>query len=540
MTAGRYPVLEAQRRGGRGASLSVGVTASGMVPRVTRWTASRPVHSQIFKAMDLILDGNGPVYLQLARALRDAVVAGRLETGGRLPSTRDLAEDLKVSRTTVVAAYEHLRTDGFIEGKIGSGTYICAPGGRGGKPERVVDPVAPQSAYSRRLRCSDDVNRLPGGRPPGMRYAFQFGLPLVSNTITTQWARQLAKVAPYVQPGYPAPEGLPGLRDAIARHVARTRGVACSRDDVLVVGGATQALSLLARVLLDEGDPVAIEDPHWLGARCAFQLAGAALHGVPVDADGMRTDLLPDRPAKLVYVTPSHQFPTGAVLSQDRRMQLLDYVRATSGWIIEDDYDGEFRHAREPVEALQSLDRDGRVIYVGSFSKTLFPALRLGYIIAPPTLRKDLLAAKWASDYGTPSLEQAALEALIRSGAFDRHLRLVTRKLAERRRLLRQSLEQQLGNRVEIIDSYSGMHFMMWINGLAHSDGDALVSAAAQRQLAVYPVTRCYFDAPPRLGLIMGFGAIFAREIPAAVTTLAQAIHSLDPKPGASRAPPPG
>ena len=478
--------------------------------------------------MDLILDGNGPMYLQVVRALKEAVAVGRLETGARLPSTRDLAVDLDVSRTTIVAAYEHLRAEGFIQGKVGSGSYISSPWRFNGRQAVAQFAVPPQSNYSRRLRANDDINSLPGRRPPGMRYAFQFGLPIVSNTITTQWARQLAKVAPYVRPNYPMPGGQPGLKDAVARHVMRTRGVACTADDVLIVTGATQALSLLSRVLLDEGDLVAIEDPHWMGARCVFQLSGAVVQGVPVDASGIRTDRLPDRPAKLTYVTPSHQFPTGAVLTHERRIALLDYARAGSGWIVEDDYDGEFRHERRAVEALQSLDRDGRVVYVGSFSKSLFPALRLGYVVAPPTLREDLLAAKWASDYGTPSLEQTALEELIRSGTFDRHLRYVTRKLAERRAVLRRSLVEELGDRIEILDSHSGMHFMLWINGLSIRDGDALVSAAAARQLAIYPVTRCYFDPPERLGLIMGFSAISAKEIPAAVKVLAEAIHSLD------------
>jgi GntR family transcriptional regulator/MocR family aminotransferase len=479
--------------------------------------------------MDLILDGNGPAYLQVVRALKEAVVTGRLADGTRLPSTRDLAIDLKVSRTTVVAAYEHLRAEGFLVGKVGSGSYVCTSARLGDRP-RPFTRAQPQSTYARRLRENPSITDPPGRRPPGMRFAFQYGMPSVSTTLTSQWTRQLAKVAPYVRPEYPSPGGLPGLRDVIARHVARTRGVFCTPDDIVIVSGTTQALALLSRVLLDEGDMVALEDPHWLGARFAFQLAGADIEGVPVDDDGMRTDLLPDRPARVVYVTPSHQFPTGSVLSHERRVQLLDYARAAQGWVIEDDYDGEFRHGHRAVESLQSLDRDGRVIYIGSFSKTLFPALRLGYVVAPPALRDDLLAAKYACDSGSPPLEQAVLEEFIRSHAFERHLKYITLKLAERRGVLRAALTTALGSAVEVLDSHSGMYFMAWLDRLSAGDGDALVKAAADRQLAVFPATRCYLAPPDRLGLIMGFSTIAMKDIPLAVDVLADAIASVERK----------
>lgn len=477
--------------------------------------------------MDLILDGNGPAYLQVVRALKEAVVTGRLLEGSRLPSTRDLARDLRISRTTAVAAYEHLRAEGFIVGKVGSGSYVCRSWRLGGRP-KAVTCAPPQSAFARRLRENPGITDPPGRRPPGMRFAFQYGMSSVSNLLTSQWGRHLAKVAPYVRPNYPSPGGLPGLREAIARHVGRTRGVVCDAEDVLIVSGTTQALFLLGRVLLDEGDLVAIEDPHWSGARNIFQLTGADLQGVPVDCNGMRTDRLPARQARVVYVTPSHQFPTGSVLSHERRLELLEYARAAQGWVIEDDYDGEFRHGRRAVESLQSMDRDGRVIYIGSFSKTLFPALRLGYVIAPPALRGDLLAAKYACDCGSPVLEQAVLEEFIRSGAFDRHLKYVTLKLAERRQALRNALIARLGDSVDVVESYSGMYFMAWLRRLDHGSGSALVQAAADRHLAIYPATQCYFSPPARLGLIMGFGTISMRDIPVAVELLADAIRSVE------------
>ncbi len=474
--------------------------------------------------MDLVLDGDGPLYLQLARALREAMAAGRLRNGVRLPSSRALAYDLNLSRTTVVAAYEHLRTEGFISGRVGSGSYVTSPWSAPVRPPPPRRAVVAQSEFSRRSRAHCALHDIPGRRPPGMRYAFQFGVPVVNTALTAQWVRELARAAPYVQPNYPRIQGLPALREAVARHIGRTRGVACTADDVLIVGGTQQALSLIARVLLDPGDEVALEEPHYFTARTILQVHGARLIGVPVDGDGIQVDRLPDPAAKLTYVTPSHQFPSGAVLSHERRLALLDYARTGPGWIVEDDYDGEFRHDRQPVRALQELDRDGRVLYVGSFSKTLFPALRLGYVIMPPGLKDDLLAAKWIDDFACPPLDQAALANFIASGAYDRHLRQVTRKLAERRQLLRELLREHCGDRLEVGDSHSGMHLVAWIRDLPAEEGDALIRAAAERKLALYSIAPCYLQPPACTGLIMGFSAMSPGEMREAVALFARCL----------------
>jgi GntR family transcriptional regulator/MocR family aminotransferase len=474
--------------------------------------------------MDLVLDGNGPLYLQLARALREAMAAGRLGNGTRLPSSRELACDLQLSRTTVVAAYEHLRTEGFIAGRVGSGSYVTSPWHTPVRPPPPRRAVVAQSDFSRRTRAHCALDDIPGRRPPGMRHAFQFGVPMVNTALTAQWVRELARAAPYVQPGYPRIQGLPALREAVARHVGRSRGVACTADDVLIVGGTQQALSLIARVLLDPGDEVALEEPHYFAARTLLQVHGARLAGVPVDTDGLQVERLPDPAAKLTYVTPSHQFPTGAVLSHERRLALLEYARLGSGWIVEDDYDGEFRHDQQPVRALQELDRDGRVLYIGSFSKTLFPALRLGYVIMPAGLKDDLLAAKWTDDFACPPLDQAALANFINAGGYERHLRQVTRKLAERRRLLRTLLEEQCADRLDIADSHAGMHLVAWVRDMPASEGDALIRAAAERKLALYSIAPCYLQPPDRTGLIMGYSAMSPGEIRDAVALFARCL----------------
>jgi GntR family transcriptional regulator/MocR family aminotransferase len=467
--------------------------------------------------MDLILDGNGPRYLQVVRALKDAINSGRLPNGMRLPSSRELCAELGVSRTTVVAAYEHLHAEGLIRGKVGSGSYVTSPRTAPSRPQAACIGVLPQSDFSRRSRQVFDIADLPGRRPPGMRHAFQFGLPMVNPRLSVLWARELARAAPYVRPEYPSVQGLPALREAICRHINRSRGVMCTPDDILIVNGAQQAFSLISRVLLDPGEAVVIEEPHYHGVRKILQIHGARLCPVAVDANGLRTAGLPDPAAKLVIVTPSHQFPTGAVLSLERRRALLDYARSAGTWICEDDYDGEFRSENAPVQALQAMDRDGRVLYVGTFSKTLFPSLRLGYIAMPPALKQDLLAAKWADDFGSSPAEQAALARIISSGAYDRHLRLVTRHLAERRGLLQRLLQGFCGNAIDVRPAHTGMHLVAWIRSMPRAEGEAFIRFALERQLALYPVDPCYLTPPDGTGLIMGFSAMSVREMHQAV-----------------------
>lgn len=475
--------------------------------------------------MDLFLDGHGPVYRQVARALRAAVVAGRLPHGTRLPPSRDLARDLGVSRNTVVAAYEDLRRDGLLSGRVGDGSYVQSARSHAGPAGLQQRPVAPQSDFARRGRRVHDTAEWPFGlRKPGLRYAFQFGFPMVSRTLAATWAREIARAAPYVPLDYPERQGSIALRRAIAAHATRSRGVRCSPDDVLVVDGTQQAISLVADVLVDPGDDVVMEEPHYRSMRKVFQLHGATIVGVGVDAEGLKTAELPQRPVKLVTVTPSHQFPTGAVLSLARRRALLDHAVRSDGWILEDDYDGEFRYGTEAVAALQSMDRDGRVIYVGTFSKTLSPACRLGFLIMPPGLRDDFLTAKWAADLGTPPLEQAALAHFMDGGGYERHVRQVTRILGERREALVQAMRELLGSQCVFDETHAGMHILVRIEGLTAADEDALVRLAEQRGLGLYPARISYLQPDDACRLLMGFSTLPVREIRDAVALLAECI----------------
>ena len=282
---------------------------------------------------------------------------------------------------------------------------------------------APTTAYARRARTHFDVHNQPGRTLHGVRFAFQYGAPMTHPGLTDAWARALSHASHYTRPTYGNVQGLPELRAAICDYLARRRGIRAGPDDVIVVAGTQQALALSARVLLEAGDGAVIEEPHYNAVRVGLQVHGARLHAVPVDAEGLAVHRLPRSGVRLACVTPAHQFPTGALLSRARRLALLEWARRCDAWIWEDDYDGEFRHDGAPIPALRAMDGDGRVIYVGSFSKTLFPALRLGYMVVPASLRQDLVAAKWLADFGCPGIEQAALAQFIASGAFERHLR---------------------------------------------------------------------------------------------------------------------
>jgi len=474
--------------------------------------------------MHIQLDGRGPLHAQLTRALKSAMFAGRVHTGERLPPTRLLARELGMSRNTVLAAYEQLRAEGFVDGRVGSGSYVTPPL-QVTRPATSGTPSAPaQSAYARRMRVFHDNARLASAMDVEIRYRFQYGMPLTNPALTNLWARELSRAALYTKPSYPPIQGLPALREAVCDYLARRRGVQAMPEDVLIVAGTQQAIALTTRILLDAGDHVAIEDPQYFATRRVLQVHGATLCAVPVDSDGLVVDALPARAPRLVCVTPSHQFPSGAVMSLPRRMALLDYAERQGCWIFEDDYDGEFRYDSKPLAALRSLDEGGRVIYVGSFSKVLFPALRMGYLIMPPGLRNDFIAAKWTEDFGSPAIEQAALANFIVNGGFERHLRRSTKTLAERRAALMQGLESCGRGRLEIADSRAGMHVAVWLRGKSAAEGNALIAYAQTQGLGLHSIAPSYLAPPDRAGLLMGFAAMSPSEIQQGIEVFARCL----------------
>lgn len=481
--------------------------------------------------MFLQLDEQGPRYLQLARALKQAILDGRCAPGSRLPATRTLARELDVSRNTALAAYAQLSSEGFIEGHVGSGCYVARFAAARNTPAPAAPPTAARRiALSQRGRRMQQVydRAIPGRQHQGLRYNLQYGLPMANPQLASAWRRELSFAAAHAQTDYPNAQGLLELREQVCAYLARRRGIAASPDDVLIVNGTQQAFALAADVLLDGGDRVLLEDPHYQGARQVFRARGATIRTCRVDRDGLVTAVLPrDDRTRLAVVTPSHQFPTGAVLSLARRMQLLEWAQRRRCWLIEDDYDGEFRYDARPLAALKSLDRAGRVVYIGTFSKVLFPSLRLGYMVLPPGLRQVFVAAKWLCDRGSPAIEQAALARLIESGAFERHLRQAARTLKARRRALLDALHRYAGEHVEVADSSAGMHVLAWLPRITHAQARTLVESARKRGVGLYLVAPYCLKPLPRPGLLLGYADLPPADLQAAVKLLADCLSPI-------------
>jgi len=474
--------------------------------------------------MFLALDGLGDLQAQVLRALKQGIQDGRFAVGSRLPSTRELAAKLGVSRNTVIAAYESLCAEQLAVAKSGSGTQVVA---RPPRPSRLQPvpaplPVEAQSRYAGRLRSLPPVTL--EKREEGLRWNLQYGEPMVDVAIFTIWRRALIYAAQRTGAHGAPSQGLPELRAQIADHLGKYRGIHCTAADVVIVNGTQQALSLAARILVDEGDRVVLEEPHYQLATQAFMAHGAVVQHVPVDDEGMVVDAMPTGSVKLAYVTPSHQFPSGRVMSLERRMAMLERAAAQGFWILEDDYDGEFKFDGRPPPALHSLDKDGRVLYVGTFTKTLLPSIRLGYVIAPEPLRRDLVRAKMLADMRSSAVEQAAVARLIASGAYVRHLKRATVELRRRRRALLAGLQAHCGPLVQIDDSGGGMHLVCWLPKLTHAQLAALIDLAASRGLGLHAVEQHYTRRPRCPGLLMGFAALSVAQINAATAMLGECL----------------
>jgi GntR family transcriptional regulator/MocR family aminotransferase len=472
----------------------------------------------------LQLDGRGPLYDQLTRALKASILDGRIAAGTQLPPTRELAQELEISRTTVLAAYEQLRAEGFIDGRVGSGSFVSHLPARP-LPQHGRSTIAPPSRYAERARSvrNWDIPRL----HRGLRYDLQYGNPLINPALNNAWGRELARAAAYTRLNVNEVAGSAALRKQTCDYLARRRGVQAQPEDVLIVSGTQQAIDLTARVLLNEGDGVVLEEPHYFLAHQALVAHGAHLAAVPTDDHGMMCDRLPTQSPRLVYVTPSHHFPTGAVLSMQRRIDLLHYAERHQCWILEDDYDGEFRYDAHPLAALRSLDEQDRVIYVGTFSKVMFGGLRLAYMVLPTALRTDFLNAKYLSDMSCPVIEQAALAHFMEDGGFERHLRMARKELKARRDALVAGLREHARDRVEISDTPAGMHLVVWLRGYDAARCEALVTDAHEHGLGLYPIAPLYLHASQRQGLLLGYCGLSVNELREAMQLFGQCLDRL-------------
>jgi GntR family transcriptional regulator/MocR family aminotransferase len=470
------------------------------------------------------LDGQGPRYEQIARAVKGAVLDGKLAPEARLPSTRVLAQALGVARKSVVDAYELLAIEGLIRPRVGVGTVVCFPT-RQPQPRAQHLQTPPPTRYAERLR------KLPratlSGRAEGLRYNLQYGAPLANARIFASWTRKVSAAARRLGPGYGPATGHPPLRSAIADYLARRRGLLCEPDDIIIVSGTQQAISLTARLLLNEEDTAVVEDPFYEYAVYALTAHGARLHHVPTDAEGLRVQDIPAGTARLALVTPSHQFPSGVVMSLTRRMELLNWASAANAFILEDDYDSEFHDGRRPPATLRSLDLSGRVIYVGSFSKTLFPSLRLGYVVCPKALRSDFHRAKLLDDLGSPLLEQLALANFMQNGLYEKQLRRTVGEVLARRRTLVRELQRRLGEQIDIGPYAGGMHLVLWFPDMTSSGLNLLVARAAERGVRVQSIAPYYRSPAPFPGLLLGYAGLTASQIRVAIGILADCLREL-------------
>jgi len=475
----------------------------------------------------IAIDRQAPkaLHRQIYDAYRTAIVDGSLRAGQRVPSSRVLASELGVSRFPALNAYAQLLAEGYFESRVGAGTIISRSfpdqftasvptGVRFAANRSGPRPVARRSSYLPPLEASPWLLGW-GAFGVGQVAVDQFPLHVWSNLVARRCRNMDDRSFHYGDQ-----MGSQALRETIASYLRTARSLRCEAAQIMIVSGSQQALDISARVLLDPESSVWIEEPGYRLARDAFALTGCHLAPVPVDQQGL--DIVAGiqrcRNARAAFVTPSHQFPLGVTMSAARRFQLLDWAQDTGSWIIEDDYDSEYRYESLPIASLQGLDANGRVIYIGTFSKVLFPSLRLGYVVIPSDLVDHFLRIRRAMDIGPPTFYQAVLADFIREGHFARHLRRMRVLYCERRTALVDSIRKELGSMVEVRGGEAGMHLAVTLP--AGSRDVEIAERAAHQNLWMWPLSRCYTGEAPRPGLILGFGSAAVEEIPRSVRKL--------------------
>jgi GntR family transcriptional regulator/MocR family aminotransferase len=484
----------------------------------------------IMLAVTLDPSSRVPLYRQLCDQIRRDILAGQLRAGARLPSTRTLAGDLGISRTTVLTAFDQLVAEGCVHGRTGSGTRVTATLQDSGGRAPVRMPAGRPAVQIRRLSSRARSLERTALALPDSGALLRPGNPDLRAFPRELWSRLAARhwrQAPEELLGYGDPKGYLPLREAAADYVRKVRGVHCEPGQLLIVGGSQQALYLCGQVLLNARELAWLEDPGYPGARSALAAAGAQIVPIPVDGDGMIVSAGKrhrGRP-KLVYVTPSHQCPLGSTMSLSRRLELLSFAHHTGAWIVEDDYDSEYRYFSRPVATLRSLDEDARVIYVGTVSKSLSPSLRVGYLIVPADLVDSFARARASVDRQPAGVEQAVLAEFVSQGHLERHIRQTRKLYLERQRILLQAIESELGHMLEAGRTDAGMYLVAWLK-VGIPDITA-AQAAARQGLGVMPLSAFCLRPLAKGGLVIGYGAFTGAEIREGVRRLAQALGPL-------------
>lgn len=477
-----------------------------------------------------VIRGNGePVYRQIYNSIRTSILDGTLAAATQLPSTRTLADDLGISRMTVVNAFDQLLAEGYLIGKAGSGTFVAAElpeeylttpqqkrGGRN-KLERRL-PLSKYGDHLARRHRSILENEEVTGLVP-----FQHGLSAIDEFPFRIWQKisnKCGQVSLRKLLSQNGPLGFEPLRKALADHLRTARAVNCTSNEIVITGGAQQGLDLISRIMLNEGDQVWMDEPGYLGARDAFSGTGAKVLPVGQDADGFDLDFATKKygKAKVIYTTPSHQFPVGGSMSINRRLEMLEWAENSDAWIIEDDYDSEFRYEGRPLASMQGLDRNSRVIYLGTFSKTIFSVLRLGCVVVPPDMVSLFEATRLITDGHSPLFEQAILAEFISGGHFGRHIRRMRKLYSERQKILLHAAEKYLKGKIELEAASSGMHLVGWLPEGASDT--AFSSTAATRGVRLAPLSDYATRPSKRSGLLFGYAGFGEKQIVSAMKRL--------------------
>ncbi len=470
-------------------------------------------------------DSEIPLYKQLYDKFRQSILDSKFSPGQKLPGTRSLAAELDISRNTVVMAFEQLLLEGYIKGKIGSGTFV----------NEIPDNI---------LNIQEKVNRKKSGKKistnliaqlgsPELLYRntsieeiipFQNGVPDLNEFPIKTWLKinnQTTQKISSVELGYGDAAGYKPLREEIASYLRIFRAVNCSAEQIVIVNGSQQGLDLVMRVLLNLGDAVWLEDPGYFGARASMLFAGATIFPSPLDGEGLNIEYSSNKypVPKLIYTTPSHQFPLGLTMSAARRIQVLQYASKNNCWIIEDDYDSEFRYSGNPLPSLQGMDKNNCVLYLGTFSKVLFPGLRLGYLVLPdPEMVKIFVSAKSMMDRQSPAFEQIITSRFLKEGHFTKHIRRMRTSYKERQEFLISELEKELGDVIKVKTSDAGMHLIVW---LPEDFNDVeIAKKAKENDLLVYPVSEYVLKFRQKPGLLLGYTAFDKAKLKTGVQKL--------------------
>jgi GntR family transcriptional regulator/MocR family aminotransferase len=463
-----------------------------------------------------------PLHQQIYDSFRDRIIRRELRAGELVPSSRSLARELRVSRLPVLNAYAQLLAEGYFESRVGAGTFVA--------PSLPAEHRSLGAAAATIDKASRRISSRAAAMPPyerpvwaGNLGPFQVGQPDLHSFPMDIWSKLIARYSRRVQVKglqYGDPMGLPELRETIAVYLRTARGVHCEASQIMIVSGSQQALDLTTRVIVDPGAAVWVEEPGYWLVHYVLRAAGCRSLPVPVDAEGLNVaaGIRINRKARAAFVAPSHQYPLGVTMSATRRLQLLEWAQRAGAWIVEDDYDSEYRYNSKPIASLQGMDQQGRVIYIGTFSKVMFPALRLGYIVIPPDQVERFAALRQSMDLCPSHIPQAVMLEFIREGHFARHIRRMRPIYAERREVLVSELERAFGEGAAIIGDEAGMHLALLLSKLRNDR--QLAARAAKESLWLSPLSASYVGKSPHHGFVLGFGNTRANQIPAAVRQL--------------------